>query len=89
MVWNMLSQPVFSNSGRYSIAYLLKSQWIDIDGLTPHQKNNDQKIELLLGSGGKYRADELKMRADLINQLQAAIKLIDQDIHELLSQLSS
>ncbi|QHV99350.1 hypothetical protein [Spirosoma endbachense] len=89
MVWNMLSQPVFSSSGRYPVAYLLRNQWIDIEGLTLHQKKNDQKIELLLSRGGYYGVDELKLRTDLINQLQAAIKLIDQDIQGLLSQFSS
>ncbi|GAB3781741.1 hypothetical protein GCM10028818_36170 [Spirosoma horti] len=89
MVWNMLSQPVFSSSGRYSVTYLLKSQWIDIEGLSPKQKKNERTIQLLLSNGGEYKVDELKLRVDLINQVQAAIKLIDQDIQGLLSQLSS
>jgi hypothetical protein len=89
MVWNMLSHITFSNSGEFSVAYYTRKSWQQYWGLKPSDKRADKKIKLLMGEGGLYTADELKLRADMINQLQAAVKLIDQDIQGLLSEVSN
>jgi len=88
MVWNMLTHPMFSNSQQFSVAYYMRKRWEDFEGLKPAKKKMDKKIKLLLSDGGAYTAGELKLRANMINQLQATVKLIDQDIQGLLSEIA-
>jgi len=83
MVWNMLSQATFSNGHDFSVIYYTRKQWEDIEGL----KSNQKEIKLLMSDGGYYTANQLKLRANMINQLQAVVKLIDQDIQGLLSEI--
>jgi len=86
-VWNMLSHSIFSNSKESSVAYNLRRSWQNYSALEPTDKKSDEKIKLLMGDGGLYSADDLKLRANMINQLQASVKLIDQDIQGLLSEV--
>ncbi len=88
MVWNMLSHANFSNSGEFSVAYYTRKTWQGYWDLKSSNKKTDKKIKLLMGEGGLYTADELKLRANMINQLQAAVKLIDEDIQGLLSEIN-
>ena len=89
MVWNMLSHAQFSNSGEFSVAFNTRKGWQNYWGLKASDKGADKKIKLLMGQGGEYTADELKLRANMLNQLQAAVKLIDQDIQGLLSEIAN
>lgn len=88
MVWNMLSRNVFSNSGEFSVAQNMKKGWQGYWQLNPSKRKADKKIKLLMGDGGLYTADDLKLRANMINMLQASVKLIDQDIQGLLSEVN-
>jgi hypothetical protein len=89
MVWNMLSHIMFSNSGEFSVAYYTRKGWQSYWRLQPSDKRAQKKIKLLMGDGGQYTASELKLRANMINQLQAAVKLIDEDIQGLLAELDN
>ncbi len=88
MVWNMLNHKVFSNERQFTVANNLRKRWEEFDGLKPGKKKVDKRLALLLGKGGEYKANELKLRANMINQLQATVKLIDQDIQGLLSEIA-
>ncbi len=89
MVWNMLSRTMFSNSGEFSVAYYARKSWQSYWELKPSDKKSAKKVKLLMSEGGSYSANELKLRANMINQLQAAVKLIDEDVQGLLSEISS
>lgn len=83
-VWYVLSTKELNN-GVVSIAGSLKERWVN-DGLidTTHARQTN----LLFGSGGKYRSGDLHTRADLINQLKAEVRSINQDLQALMLKLS-
>jgi hypothetical protein len=59
------------------LAQSIRSRWLhfEFDG-KPDQKQTD----LLFGNGGFYHADDLHMRAAMLNQLQSTIRSINQDL---------
>jgi hypothetical protein len=57
-------------------------------GLLGDKKKNKEQKELFFGAGGKYSQDQLKTRANMLNQMQAAIRLLHQDLEVLIFDLS-
>jgi hypothetical protein len=43
-------------------------------------RRSREQQELLFGDGGRYDADALHLRADMLNELQASVRLINQDL---------
>lgn len=76
-VWNILHEKQFSNSGEVTLAQSIRNRWLqfEFDG-----KPEKRQMGLLFGSGGLYHADELHMRAAMLNQLQSTIRSINQDL---------
>ena len=85
----MLSHAKFSNSGEFSVAYYMRKSWQGYWDLKSSDKKANKKIKLLMSEGGLYSSDELRLRANMINQLQAGVKLIDEDIQGLLSEIEN
>ncbi len=84
-IWYVLTHKEFSNSKQYSICHNIRARWQEYNELEDGKsKKNAAKIDLLFGSGGIYTSDLLETRANMLNQLQASIKLLDQDIQQLL-----
>ena len=83
-VWYVLNEKSFSNSQQYSIAHNIRQRWLDyvLSG-TP-----DAERALYFGAGGPYRADDLHTRANMLNQLQSSVRLINQELQSLLLNLS-
>lgn len=67
-----------------SLARLLVDKWV-IFGQISNDKDstNNKAFELYFGQGGKYRADELKNRADMLDQTEAYVALMKQDLKTL------
>jgi hypothetical protein len=84
-VWYMLTRPVFSNSGKTSIANNTRERWKkqghfeDLDA-----PGNVKLTALLFGSGGTYSSEQLKLRADMLNELQSSVRLLNQELKGLL-----
>jgi hypothetical protein len=84
-VWYMLTHSVFSNFGQTSIANNTRERWkkqgrfenLDASG-------NVELTALLFGLGGTYSADQLKLRADMLNELQSSVRLLNQELQGLL-----
>jgi hypothetical protein len=76
-VWHILREKQFSNSGEVTLVQSIRNRWLqfEFDG-EPDKKQTD----LLFGVGGAYHADELHMRAAMLNQLQSTIRSINQDL---------
>jgi hypothetical protein len=83
-VWYVLNEACFSYGGKHSILYNTRRRWQEyvLTGLSESQQ------QLYFGAGGPYRADELSNRAQMLNQLQAQVRLIDQDLQGLLLHFS-
>jgi len=84
-VWSILNTKEFSNTGKHEPLHNLKERWvtegmIHISDLT--------KEKLLFGNGGKYTADDLHTRTNMINQLKAEVRSVNQNLQTLMLKLS-
>jgi len=88
-LWCMLTEPAFSNSGQTSIAYNTRQRWQHYSQLAdPDSKASQQLVRLLFGAGGRYSAEQLTVRANMLNELQSAVHLLNQELQGLLLVLS-
>ena len=88
-VWYMLTNPAFSNLGQTSIAHNTRLRWQHYGDLShPTSKQGRTLVALLFGAGGPYEADQLTVRANMLNELQSAVRLLDQELQGLLLVLN-
>ncbi|MFD1871489.1 hypothetical protein [Hymenobacter bucti] len=84
-VWYMLTEPAFSNSGQSAIAHNTRLRWQHYGQLArPDSKQGQQLAALLFGPGGQYSAGQLTVRANMLNELQSAVRLLNQELQGLL-----
>lgn len=79
-VWYVLHDKTFSNSGQTTLGHNLKNRWLQFE---LGGKTGKEKEQLLFGPGGVYTSEDLHTRSALINQLQATIRSIQQDLSSL------
>lgn len=88
-VWYLLTDPAFSNQGQTGIAHNTRQRWQHYGQLAhPGSKQGQQLAALLFGPGGTYSADQLTVRANMLNELQSAVRLLNQELQGLLLVLS-
>ena len=88
-VWYMLTDPAFSNGGQTAIAHNTRQRWQHYGQLAhPDSKEGQQTAALLFGEGGAYSADQLTVRANMLNELQSAVRLLNQELQGLLLALN-
>jgi hypothetical protein len=83
-VWYVLHETAFSNSKHQSIAYNTRQRWLDY----VLQGSSADEQSLYFGKGGRYSADDLHTRANMLNQLQSSVRSINQDLQSLLLTLA-
>ena len=83
-IWYVLNEKTFSNSGQTSVRANIRQRWRDYElvDCSPLQH------KLFFGVGGSYQADDLHIRANMLDQLQASIRSINQDLQSLLAHFS-
>lgn len=84
MLWYILNEKSFSNSRQVSLVQSIKSRWMSIEF---DNKPDASKEQLLFGRGGIYDADDLHRRANMLNQLQATVRSVNQDLQSLIASL--
>jgi hypothetical protein len=82
-IWYVLNEKLFSNSGQISIRHNIRQRWQEY----VLQDATDEQQQLYFGPGGPYQSDDLHARSNMLNQLQASILSINQDLQSLLSNL--
>ena len=88
-VWYLLTDPAFSNGGQTSIAHNTRQRWQHYGQLAkPESKQGKALAALLFGPGGQYSADDLTVRANMLNELQSAVRLLNQELQGLLLTLN-
>ncbi|QKG58672.1 hypothetical protein GKZ68_19775 [Hymenobacter sp. BRD128] len=88
-VWYLLTNPAFSNGGQTSIVHNTRQRWQRYGQLDkPDSKQGQALASLLFGPGGQYSADQLTVRANLLNELQSAVRLLNQEVQSLLVVLN-
>ena len=85
-IWFIFKEKEFSNSKDNSIIHNIKERWID-EGMV--DTLNTKQEELYFGTGGKYHADELHTRTNMINQLKAEVRSVNQNLQTLMLKLTS
>ena len=85
-IWFILKEKEFSNSKDNSIIHNIKERWID-EGMV--DTLNTKQEDLYFGTGGKYHADELHTRTNMINQLKAEVRSVNQNLQTLMLKLTS
>ena len=86
--WYMLSNPAFSNKDERSTIENTRRRWQTYGQLAqPGSKAGRAQLALFFGTGGLYSADQLRLRADMLNELQAAVRLFSRELQELLVML--
>lgn len=68
---------------------LLAEKWVKFGQVNKGKKNkvDAEAYELYFGKGGKYRSEELKNRSDMLDQVEAYITLMKQDLNILLIEI--
>ncbi|MGI4884589.1 MAG: hypothetical protein ACRYFR_06480 [Janthinobacterium lividum] len=88
-VWYLLTEPAFSNGGQTSLAHNTRRRWEHYGQLArPNSKEGQALAALLFGAGGQYSADQLTVRANMLNELQSAVRLLNQELQGLLLALA-
>ena len=83
-VWYILREKAFSNGGQVSLLESIHRRWIEFE---LNGQPDSARQALLFGGGGVYSADDLHTRANMLNQLQATVRAINQDLQGLMLAL--
>jgi len=83
-IWYILREKAFSNGGQVSLLESIRRRWthFELNGPIDSARQN-----LLFKNGGIYTADDLHTRASMLNQLQATIRSINEDLQGLILSL--
>ncbi|SNR30619.1 hypothetical protein [Flavobacterium sp. ov086] len=85
-IWTILNEKQFSNSGENDLQESIKNRWLqyNFDG-----KMDAETQKLFFDDGGIYTADDLHSRANMLNELQATVRSLEQDLKSLAVKLNS
>ena len=83
-VWYILREKAFSNGGQVSLLESIHRRWVQFE---LSGQPDSARQALLFGGGGVYTADDLHTRANMLNQLQATVRAINQDLQGLMLAL--
>lgn len=73
-----------------SLRVQLAEKWIHFGQIaSAKEKNRHAMYELFFGEGGKYSTGQLSTRADMLDQVEANIKLMKQDLNILLIEIDN
>ncbi|CAG9166806.1 hypothetical protein CURE108131_03410 [Cupriavidus respiraculi] len=87
-VWRFLNEVEDHQSGTLLRQRLIE-QWKAGERLGPSGSDEEQqRAALIFGSGGEYTIDDLEARDAMLDQLEATVKLLYQDLALLLRELS-
>jgi hypothetical protein len=84
IVWGYFTQPVFSNDRRTPIRERILARWKQFEDI---RKNDPVTVALLFGPGGTYDAATLRLRAAMLDEVNAEVELMNQDIAALAAML--
>lgn len=86
-VWYCLSNPVPGSAPDKTLRQELLDRWKHVEPEKAHNRQSEE--DLLLGDGGEYTTDLLEKRADRYDQLESTIKLVKQDLLQLVQELDA
>ncbi|SMC00313.1 hypothetical protein SAMN00120144_1927 [Hymenobacter roseosalivarius DSM 11622] len=88
-VWNFLSRPGIRGAGQPPLRQRLLKRWLTAGELGAKNEDEKKQLEnLLFGAGGTYRADALRIRANLFDQLESNVNLMKSDVQQLAREVA-
>lgn len=87
LVWAYLNRPNSRNPDRQSVRQHLLNRWASFEGLSPERVASGESR--LLGERGWYNADELHRRANLFDQLESEVNLMNYDLQRLAREVAT
>lgn len=88
-IWRFLTQVREEDTG-VPLGQALVEQWRAGERLGPRDSQEEQRrAALIFGKGGNYTADDLRARDAILDQLEATVKLLYQDLGLLMRELSA
>lgn len=88
-VWNYLNRPDERDGNPSSLRVSLLHRWEHSGELGAKPEAEKQRLmALLFGTGGSYRASELRIRANLFDQLESYINLMKHDLEQLAREIA-
>lgn len=88
-VWNYLSQPSGRGTRGLPLRQHLRNRWLRAGELgTKDTAEKQQLVRLLFGAGGTYKADALRIRANLFDQLESSVNLMQADVQQLAREVA-
>lgn len=85
-LWAVLSAPPAAAASPAPLQ-TIRQRWAQYDQLGG--RNAPAQQALYFGPGGHYDADELRTRSNMLAQLEGAVRLVNQDLQQLLVELSN
>lgn len=88
-VWRHLNRPDERDGNPDSLRDSLLYRWQHSGELAARSADEKQRLmDLLFGSGGVYQAGELRIRANLFDQMESYVNLMKHDLRQLSLELS-
>lgn len=88
-VWNFLSKPGIRGARQPPLRRRLLGRWLTAGELGAKDADEKKQLEdLLFGEGGTYKADALRIRANLFDQLESTVNLMKGDVQQLAREVA-
>lgn len=87
-VWYYLNYHDPAKANKPSHRQQIIDQWMSFDQFADQkEEDREQLLRIYFGEGGKYTADQLKIRTNMYDQLESTIKVMKQDLKDLLMEI--
>lgn len=86
-VWYVITRPIPGEASGRTLRAELLARWQEDEGRQRKQKQAAGDLGLIMGDGGKYSPGQLAKRAAMYDQLESTIKLVKQDLLQLVREL--
>lgn len=88
-VWNYLNKSELGEKEKPPLRQLLLERWITTGELgAKSEEDKARLLNLLFGNGGIYKASELRIRANYLDQLESLVNLMKNDVLKFQLQLN-
>ncbi len=84
-VWYAITRPMPGDPPERTLRAELLARWQEDEGRK--RKRSDGELALIMGTGGKYGPGRLAKRAAMYDQLESMVKLVKQDLLQLVQEL--
>lgn len=84
-IWYMLNEKMFSNNQKNTLIESIKNRWLTINFKDDLSSEDEY---LFFNKGGTYTAEDLHLRANMLNELQATVRSLHQDLASLTNNIS-